>query len=67
MTHTMSFCYIGQVVNLLMSLESLTLNKMANNNLFMIVVLGGLNTKSGNWYKSDLTSYERVKIDTLIL
>ena len=67
MTHTMSFCYIGQVVNLLMSLESLTLNKMANNNLFMIVALGGLNTKSGNRYKSDLTSYERVKIDTLIL
>lgn len=33
----------------------------------MIVDLGGLNTKSGNWYKSDITSYERVKIDTLIL
>ena len=63
----MSFCYIGQVVNLLMSLESLTPNKMANNNLFMIVVLGGLNTKSGNWYKSETTSNERVKIDILIL
>ena len=63
----MSFCYIGQVVNLLMSMESLTLNKMANNNLFMMVVLGGLNTKSGNCYKSDTTSNERVKIDILIL
>ena len=63
----MSFCYIGQAVNLLMSLENLALNKMTNNNLLMMVVLGGLNTKSGNWYKSDTTSNERVKIDILIL
>ena len=34
----------------------LTLDQLANHNLFLIVVLGDFNVKAENWYKHDKTS-----------
>ena len=43
----------------------LTLDKVANHNPPLIVVLGNFNVKSENWHKHDETSYEGAKIDAL--
>ena len=43
----------------------LSLDKISNQNLFLTVVLGDLNTKLSNWYKHDKTTYKGSKIDTV--
>ena len=43
----------------------LTLDKIDENNPFMTIVLGDFNTKSNNWCKSDITSFEGSKVDTI--
>ena len=43
----------------------LTLDKILGNNPFMTIVLGDFNAKSNNWCKSDITSLEGSKIDTI--
>ena len=43
----------------------LTLDKIHENNPFMTVVLGDFNAKSRNWCKSDITSLEGSKIDSI--
>ena len=43
----------------------LTLDKIHENNPFMTIVLGDFNAKSNNWCKSDITSLEGSKIDTI--
>ena len=43
----------------------LTLDKIHENNPFMTIVLGDFNAKSNNWCKSDITSLEGPKIDTI--
>ena len=43
----------------------LTLDKNHENNPFMTIVLGEFNAKSNNWCKSDITSLEGSKIDTI--
>ena len=42
-----------------------TLDKIHENNSFMNVVLDDFNAKSNNWCKSDVTSLEGSKIDTI--
>ena len=42
-----------------------TLDKIHENNPFMTVVLGDFNAKSRNWCKSDITSLEGSKIDSI--
>ena len=44
----------------------LTLDKSHENNPFMTIVLGDFNGKSNNWCKSDITSLEGSKIDTIV-
>ena len=46
------------------SLE-LTLDEVANHNLFLIFVLGDFNVKLENWYKHAKMSYKGAKIDAL--
>ena len=41
----------------------LNLDKIANKNSYLIVILGDFNAKSSNWYKHDTTTYEGSKID----
>ena len=43
----------------------ITLDKLALNNPFMLVVIGDLNAKSKNWYPSDRTTYEGNIIETI--
>ena len=43
----------------------LTLDKIHKNNPFMTIVLGDFNAKSNNWCKSDITSLEGSKTDTI--
>ena len=43
----------------------LTLDKIHKNNPFMTIVLGEFNATSNNWCKSDITSLEGSKIDTI--
>ena len=43
----------------------LTLDKIHENNPFMIIVLGDFNAKSNNWCKADITSPEGSKTDTI--
>ena len=43
----------------------LTLDKIHENNPFMTIVLDDFNAKSNNWCKSDITSLEGSKIDTI--
>ena len=43
----------------------LTLDKIHENNPFMTIVLGDVNAKSNNWCKSDITSLEGSKVDTI--
>ena len=43
----------------------LTLDKIHENNPFRIIVLGDFNAKSNNWCKSDITSLEDSKVDTI--
>ena len=43
----------------------LTLDKIHENNPFMTIVLGDFNAKSNNWCKSDITSLEGSKVDTI--
>ena len=39
-------------------IREITLDKLALNNPFMLVVIGDLNAKSKNWHPSDRTTYE---------
>ena len=41
----------------------LTLDKIHEDNPFMISVLGDFNAKSNNWHKNDITSYEGSMVD----
>ena len=43
----------------------ITLDKLALNNPFMLVVIGDLNAKSKNWYPLDRTTYEGNIIETI--
>ena len=43
----------------------ITLDKLALNNPFMLVVIGDLNAKSKNWHPSDRTTYEGNIIETI--
>ena len=43
----------------------LTFDKIHENNPFMTIVLGDVNAKSNNWCKSDITSLEGSKVDTI--
>ena len=43
----------------------LTLDKIHENNPFMTIALGDFNAKSNNWCKSDITSLEGSKVDTI--
>ena len=43
----------------------LSLDKIHENNPFMTIVQGDFNAKSNNWGKSDITSLEGSKIDTI--
>ena len=43
----------------------LTLDEIHENNQFMTIVLGDFNAKSNNWCKSDITSLEGSKVDTI--
>ena len=43
----------------------LTLDNIHENNPFMTIVLGDFNAKSNNWCKTDITSLEGSKIDTI--
>ena len=44
----------------------LTLDKIHENNPFMIVVLGDFNAKSNNWSKADITSLEGSIINAMV-
>ena len=44
-------------------LKKLTLDKIHEDNPFMISVLGDFNAKSNNWHKNDITSYEGSMVD----
>ena len=44
----------------------LTLDTIVNKNPILIAVLGDFNTKTTNWYKYDINSYDGLKIDTII-
>ena len=43
----------------------LNLDKIANKNPYLLVVLGDFNVKSLNWYKHDKITYEGSKIDAI--
>ena len=43
----------------------LNLDKIANKDPYLLVVLGDFNVKSSNWYKHDKTTYEGSKIDAV--
>ena len=43
----------------------LNLDKIANKNPYLIVILGDFNAKSSNWYKHDTTIYEGSKINAI--
>ena len=43
----------------------ITLDKLALDNLFMLVVIGDLNAKSKNWYPLDRTTYKGNTIETI--
>ena len=43
----------------------LNLDKIANKNSYLIVILGDFNAKSSNWYKYDMTTHEGSKIDAI--
>ena len=43
----------------------LNLDKTANKNPYLIVILGDFNAKSSNWYKHDTTTYKGSKIDAI--
>ena len=43
----------------------LTVDSIIDKNPFLIVSLGDFNAKTTNWYKSDINSYEGLKIDTI--
>ena len=43
----------------------LILDSVINKNPFLIIALGDFNTKTTNWYKNDINSYENLKIDTI--
>ena len=43
----------------------LTLDKIHEDNPFMISVLGDFNAKSNNWCKNDITSHEGSMIDAV--
>ena len=43
----------------------LTLDTLTNKNAFLIVAIGDFNAKTTNWYKTDTTSYEGLKIDAI--
>ena len=45
----------------------LTLDTIVNKNPFLIAALGDFNAKTTNWYKNDINSCERLKIDTITL
>ena len=45
----------------------LSLDKLSNQNQFLMVVPGDFNIKSSNWYKHDKTTYESSKIDVVTL
>ena len=38
----------------------LTVDTIVNKNQFLIVVLGDFNAKKPNWYKNDISSYEKL-------
>ena len=46
-------------------LVKLNLDAIANKNPYLIVILGGFNAKSSNWYKHDKTKHEGSKIDAI--
>ena len=54
----------GEFDSFLKNLE-ITLDKLALNNPFMLVVIGDLNAKSKNWHPSDRTTYEGNIIETI--
>ena len=43
----------------------ITLDKLAFNNPFMLIVIGDLNAKSKNWYPLDRTTYDSNIIETI--
>ena len=43
----------------------LNLDKIKNENSYLIVHFGDFNVKSSNWYKHDTTTYEGSKIDAM--
>ena len=53
---------LGQLNSLIRNLQ-LNLEKVANCNPFLVVVVGVLNANSLNWCSSDKTNFEEVKID----
>ena len=54
-------------MNLIVFDLEITLDKLALNNHFMLVVIGDLNAKSETWYPLDRTIYETNKIKQLDL
>ena len=40
----------------------LNLGVIANENAYLMAILGDFNAKSSNWYKHDKTTYERSKM-----
>ena len=43
----------------------LNLERIANKNLYLIVILGDFNAKSSNWYKHNKTTYEGSKNEAI--
>ena len=43
----------------------LNLDKIANKNQYLIVILGEFNAKSSNWYEHDMTRYKGSKINAI--
>ena len=44
----------------------LNLDKIANKNSYLIVILGDFNAKSSNWFKHDTATYEGSKVDGIM-
>ena len=61
------FVYIDHLVKLEIFADNfeLTLDSIINKNQILIVTLDNFNTKTTNWYKNNVNSYEGLDTDTI--
>ena len=69
-SYAILFLYIVRLANRQMFSKNLqnfelNLDKIANKNPYLIVILGDVNAKSSNWHKNDTTTYEGSKINAI--